>query len=81
MAIARFVIGLAAGAVLAWLALRLKTAVGSAKLEAKLEAAEEKARDFQKLREVTDAGLRQTFEALASESLRGNNSAFLQLAQ
>ncbi len=81
MEIAWFIIGLAAGAVLAWLALRLKTAVGSAKLEAKLEAAGEKARDFQKLREDTDAGLRQTFEALAAESLRGNNSAFLQLAQ
>jgi DNA recombination protein RmuC len=71
-----FVIGVAAGVLVGWLACRPVVA------RLRAEAATERAVHAERIKAYEDAGtrLRESFEALSAEALRRNNESFLQLA-
>jgi DNA recombination protein RmuC len=71
------VLGLAAGAVIAWLAGRVTTARILSRLDAERQGSAEKLA----LLARTEAGLRDVFASLSAEALRQNNRSFLDLAQ
>ncbi|HEY7480977.1 MAG TPA: DNA recombination protein RmuC [Gemmatimonadales bacterium] len=71
------VLGLGAGAVIAWLAGRVTTARILSRLDAERQGSAEKLA----LLARTEAGLRDVFASLSAEALRQNNRSFLDLAQ
>jgi DNA recombination protein RmuC len=71
------VLGLATGAVIAWLAGRVTTARILSRLDAERQGSAEKLA----LLARTEAGLRDVFASLSAEALRQNNRSFLDLAQ
>ncbi len=70
-------LGLAVGALVAWLAGRVTTARILARLEAERQGSAEKLA----LLAQTEAKLREAFSSLSAEALRQNNKSFLELAQ
>jgi DNA recombination protein RmuC len=69
--------GLAIGALLGWLALRPSVVHLRDELQRERALATERARGF----ELSEARLRETFQALSADALRTNNRAFLDLAE
>jgi DNA recombination protein RmuC len=65
-----FTVGVAVGAAVVWLALRVRSTATRVALETKLKASEE-----------AQAKLSQTFDSLAGAALRNNTESFLQLAK
>lgn len=81
MDIASLLIGLAAGAAVAWLALRAGSAGTVARLRAELDAERRNAAEKVALLDEAKASLREAFALASTEALRQNGEAFLQLAQ
>lgn len=69
MSIVWFIIGLFSGALLCWLALRVRATSTEVKLKTQLEMAQKAQED-----------LSDTFNSLAAKALQSNNDAFLRLA-
>lgn len=69
--------GLVLGAVLTWLAARVR----AARLEAQLEAERRAGAEKVALLEQAEVKLREAFAALSAEALRRNNQSFLELAR
>jgi DNA recombination protein RmuC len=74
------VIGLALGALVAWLAARARFGADVARLEVELDHERSAGQEKVAVLERAKVEFADTFRALAAEALRGNNESFLQLA-
>ncbi|HVM18110.1 MAG TPA: DNA recombination protein RmuC [Gaiellaceae bacterium] len=75
--VAAVVVGVALGALGAWLVLRARIAAETARLEAQLERERAGAAAVEQARKELET----SFRALSAEALQSNNAAFLQLAE
>ena len=78
---AGIVIGAGLGIPLTWLVLRLRFSEARVSLETRLNASDQRLRDYQQLHEDTTRKMSDTFNSLASDALKSNNESFLQLAK
>lgn len=77
LTLAAVVVGVALGALGAWLVLRARLAVETARLEAQVDRERAGAAATEQARRELEA----SFKALSAEALQSNNAAFLQLAE
>ena len=81
MVVLSLLVGIAVGAVAAWLVVRSRAAAAAAALDAELRLEREGANERAAAVEQARNGLENAFKALSADALRTNNESFLQLAR